>query len=59
MAARLSAVISAMAVMSAAGGLAAKDAAGPGSFLPSFLDRVSTLSPGELAQGVRIARLNT
>ena len=48
-AARMRATVSAMAVMSAAGGLAAKEAAGPGSFLPAFLDRVSALSAADLA----------
>ena len=48
-AARMDATVSAMAVMSAAGGLAAKEAAGPGSFLPAFLDRVSLLSAADLA----------
>lgn len=47
-------VVSAMAVMSAAGSLAARQAAGPGSFLPAFLDRVYTLTPDELAASVRI-----
>lgn len=47
--ARMDATVSAMAVMSAAGGLAAKEAAGPGSFLPAFLDRVSALSAADLA----------
>ena len=48
-AARMGATVSAMAVMSAAGGLAAREAAGPGSFLPAFLDRVSCLSAADLA----------
>ena len=48
-AARMDATVSAMAVMSAAGGLAATEAAGPGSFLPAFLDRVSRLSAADLA----------
>ena len=47
--AHMDATVSAMAVMSAAGGLAAKEAAGPGSFLPAFLDRVSALSAADLA----------
>lgn len=55
--ARLSATVSAMAVMSAAGGLAAGEAAGPGSFLPAFLDRVSSLSAGELAAGAAVRSL--
>ena len=56
--ARLEATASAMAVMSAAGGLAAKDASGPGSFLPAFLDRVSSLSAAELAASVTIGSLD-
>ncbi len=52
--ARLKATVAAMAAMSAAGGLAAKDAAGPGSFSAAFLDRVSTLTPAELVGAVTI-----
>ncbi len=48
-AANIGATVSAMVVMSAAGGLSAKEAAGPGSFLPAFLDRVSALSAADLA----------
>ena len=55
--ARMNATVSAMAVMSAAGGLAAGDAAGPGSFLPAFLDRVSSLSADELGESVVIGNL--
>ena len=47
--ARMDATVSAMTAMSAAGGLAAGEAAGPGSFLPAFLDRVSRLSAADLA----------
>ena len=47
--ARMDATVSAMAVMSAAGGLAVEEAAGPGSFLTAFLDRVSALSAADLA----------
>ena len=55
---RLGATVSAMAVMSAAGGLAARDASGPGSFLAAFLDRVSSLSADELAMGATIGSLD-
>ena len=52
--ARMSAVISAMSVMSAAGGLAAAGSSGPGSFLPAFLDRVSVLSEEDLKKNVTV-----
>ncbi|MDR2893247.1 MAG: hydroxyethylthiazole kinase [Deltaproteobacteria bacterium] len=54
---RLAPVVSAMAVMSAAGGLAAKGCAGPGSFLIAFLDRLYSLSRAELADNIRIEKL--
>ena len=57
--ARMEGTVSAMAVMSAAGSLAARDAAGPGSFFPAFLDRVSALSATELAQSVSIQNLES
>lgn len=53
--ARMQAVISAMAVMSAAGGLAA-ESSGPGSFLTAFLDRVSSLSDNEVGNNVAIRK---
>ncbi len=52
---RLAATAAAMAVMSAAGGLAAKEVAGPGSFPAAFMDRVSALTEAELAQAATIA----
>jgi hydroxyethylthiazole kinase len=44
-----------MAVMACAGSRAARVAGGPGSFLPAFLDALSSLDPAEAAAHVRPA----
>ncbi|MFU2208400.1 hydroxyethylthiazole kinase [Solidesulfovibrio sp. C21] len=50
----LAATVHAMAVMAAAGGLAAAGAAGPGSFFVRFLDILYTLTEADLAVGARV-----
>ncbi|MHC1788620.1 hydroxyethylthiazole kinase [Solidesulfovibrio sp.] len=51
---RLSATVHAMAVMAAAGTLAAAGAAGPGSLAVRFLDVVHGLTEADIAAGVRV-----
>lgn len=50
----LAATVHAMAVMSAAGGLAAAGAAGPGSFFVRFLDILYTLTEADIEAGARV-----
>jgi len=50
----LAATVHAMAVMAAAGGLAAAGAAGPGSFFVRFLDILYTLTEADLEAGARV-----
>lgn len=51
---RLSATVHAMAVMAAAGTLAAAGAAGPGSLAVRFLDLLHTLTEADIAVGARL-----